>query len=140
MRRPVPDELLIRLEPGTDRPFSRQIVDQVWEQVISGLLSSGQRLPTARGLAIELGLSPAIVERAYRQLEQLGVVSAEPGQGRFVSLSPPGTADRERQAGLERLARETIAEARRQGFTADELVDLLLELRDAGREREPREE
>jgi DNA-binding transcriptional regulator YhcF (GntR family) len=125
----IAGQLAQRLDPGRGVPLSSQIVDELWLAVVGGVLESGDRLPTVRQLAIELGVSPRTVELAYAQLERLGVVSARAGEGIFVSLSPPSRAERERYVELERLGREAAARAGELGFSIDDLIDLLAELR-----------
>lgn len=124
-----------RLAPQLDRgaavPISRQIVEWVWLEVITGDLDVGARLPTARHLAVELGVNPRMVERAYAELERLGVVMHRPGTGTFVSVNPPSEAERERHARLAELCREAFERAEALGFSADDVIDGLAELREA---------
>ena len=47
----------IRIKSGTDVPIYQQIVDAVQEQISSGVLAEGQKLPTVRQLAEEMGLA-----------------------------------------------------------------------------------
>jgi GntR family transcriptional regulator len=125
----IAGQLAHRLDPGRDVPLSGQIVDELWLAVVSGEIESGERLPTVRQLAVGLGVSPRTVERAYAQLERLGVVSARVGEGVFVSLAPPSRAERERYVEVERLCRQISARAAELGFSIDDVIDLLAELR-----------
>ena len=65
----------------------------------TGWLLPGDKLPTVRGLAADLGLAPNTVARAYRELEALGVFATRGRSGTFVS------GDK-----VERAAREAAAE------------------------------
>ena len=76
--------LAARIADGADKPISQVIVEEVWVSVVEGTLDTGERLPTARRLAIALGVSPGTVERAYADLERLGVVAARRGEGTCV--------------------------------------------------------
>lgn len=127
--------LVHHLDRSGDRPLSRQIVEFVWEEVVSGAVETGERLPTARQLAIDLGVSPNTVERAYAELKRLGVAESRPGEGTFVSLSPPPDEVRERVRALERTAREAADRVRALGLSLDELIEFLAELRDLRREQ-----
>ena len=131
---PLPDpdlgaRLSRELDRGGEAPLSTQIVEQVWLEVVTGMLDSGQRLPTVRQLAIDLGVSPRTVERAYTQLEKLGVVSVRQGQGTFVSLAPPSPTERERYLEVAGLCQAMATRAAELGFGIDDLIDLLGELR-----------
>ncbi len=62
----------------------QQICDQVVAGVRSGVLATGMRLPTVRGLAAELGLAANTVAKAYRQLEAEGHVETRGRAGTVV--------------------------------------------------------
>lgn len=121
------------IDRGSDRPLSRQIADRLWVEVISGVLDTGVRLPTVRQLAVDLGTHPTTVQRAYDELERLGVVTVRPG-GTFVSLTVPDADQRARLNQLEQTSREALRHAEGLGFTAEDLIDMLQELRAARRD------
>jgi GntR family transcriptional regulator len=95
-------------------------------------LERGERLPTVRQWAIDLGVHPDTVARAYKELELLGVVVRRAGEGTFVGLKPPNRKELERQADLERLCRDMLAQTKGLGFTFDELLETLAELQSRG--------
>lgn len=70
----------------------KAVVDRYAQAIRSGQLPAGSRLPTHRTLAAGERLSLATATRAYRELEEMGLVSGETGRGTFVrDLSlPPG--------------------------------------------------
>jgi DNA-binding transcriptional MocR family regulator len=86
-RASLAQRLALYLDPASDEPLYRQIVNRLWLEVVTGTLETGERLPTVRQLAIDLSLNPNTVARAYNELEALGVLTRKPGQGTFVSLS-----------------------------------------------------
>ncbi|NVZ69344.1 aminotransferase-like domain-containing protein [Pseudomonas costantinii] len=70
----------------------KSLVDTFAEDIRSGRLSPGTRLPTHRQLAADHGLALVTASRVYTELEAMGLVSGETGRGTFVreiSL-PPG--------------------------------------------------
>jgi len=123
-----------RLAEGTTQPVGDVIVEDVWLAVVEGRLESGQRLPTARQLAITLGVSPRTVERAYAALERRGVTAARPGEGTFVRLDPPAPEELERHRAFAALCREVASRTHALGFGVDDLMDALAELRDQRKE------
>ena len=79
----------IRLDPDSPIPPFEQLRAQLSIMVASGRLVPGQRLPTIRQLAADLGLARGTVARAYRELEMSGIVVARGRAGTFVSAEPP---------------------------------------------------
>lgn len=136
---PLVQRLAARLSTSGGEPVAHLIVDDVWLAVVEGTLQTGERLPTARQVAIALGVSPRSVERAYRELEERGVLAIRPGEGTFISLDPPPEAERERHRRFAALCRETFHRAAALGFTVDDLVDALAELRSSERPDPPQE-
>ena len=120
--------LAISLDPGSDLPLYRQIVDHVWVEVAEGVLDPGEKLPTVRQGAVDLGVHPNTVARAYKELELLGVVVRRAGEGTFVGLKPADRHEIERHAELERLCLKVLYRAKALGFTADEVLESLAEL------------
>jgi GntR family transcriptional regulator len=68
-----------------------QLVQQVHQALRMGLLSPGDRLPTAQQVVGALAINPHTVLKAYRDLEREGLVKARPGQGTFVVKSLAGS-------------------------------------------------
>jgi GntR family transcriptional regulator len=63
----------------------QQIVQQVRHALQLGLLEIDDQLPTLREAVASLGINPNTVLKAYKELEQLGLVAARPGVGIFVT-------------------------------------------------------
>lgn len=78
---------LLAVDPTSPVPPFEQLRLQLLEQIRSGALGAGSRLPTVRRLADDLGLAPNTVARTYRELEQSGVVETRGRNGTFVALS-----------------------------------------------------
>lgn len=100
-----------------------QVRIQVAQQVSSGLLEPGAKLPTVRHLAAELGLAVNTVARAFRELEADGVIVTRGRNGSFVSSRTIDGADRD--AAIVAAAAEYAAQARTRGLTVAEATRLL---------------
>jgi DNA-binding transcriptional MocR family regulator len=75
-------------EGTTRKPVYQQIAEQVSEAVISGELRYGDKLPTIRALAVELGVNRDTVALAYDGLARDGLVETTVGRGTFVRRAP----------------------------------------------------
>lgn len=88
---------MIRIDPDSFTPPFEQLRLQLIEEIRIGRAPAGQRLPTVRKLAEDLGLAPNTVARAYRELEASGHVETRGRNGTIVR--PQGdAAEREAQA------------------------------------------
>jgi GntR family transcriptional regulator/MocR family aminotransferase len=76
---PVNPGLLVDLDPGGEAPLHEQIERSIREDVRTGRLAAGARLPSSRSLAAELGISRGVVSEAYGQLAAEGYLLASQG-------------------------------------------------------------
>lgn len=93
---------MLHLDYRDARPIYTQIIDGIREQIVSGLLLTGERLPSVRELATSLAINPNTIQRAYRELEADGWIATVPGKGCFVSAAAD-TQQRERDRLLHSL-------------------------------------
>ncbi len=89
---------MIALDPTSSTPPYEQVRAQVAAGVQAGTLAPGDRLPTVRGLAADLGVAAATVARAYRELEADGVVETRGRHGTVVADTGDGPDRRAREA------------------------------------------
>ena len=75
----------ITIDHGSERAVYQQIIDQVKRDIAMGRLKTGQRLPTVRELSAALVINPNTIAKAYRQLEQDGIIVTRAGAGAFVA-------------------------------------------------------
>ena len=118
----------IQLDFRSGTPIYTQIVEQVNQQVVSGELKPGDQLPTVRALALELRVNFNTVARAYRLLDEAGIISTQQGRGTYIlEVPPPKRTDKLRQQALEALTRDYLSEAHRLGCSPDEISKVLKE-------------
>lgn len=91
------------------QPVYEQIVDQVEQMILSGLMRPGEQLPSVRSLSLELSINPNTIQKAYAELDGRGIIYTLPGRGGFVSQNAPellAEARRTRLGTVRELARE----------------------------------
>ena len=114
---------MVLLDYRDARPIYTQIVDGFREQIRSGILQIGDKLPSVRELAADLTINPNTIQRAYRELESAGWIATVPGKGCFVHSIP--TAQNTQQAALllefDRLTAALLAS----GMSREELLQHL---------------
>ena len=99
----------IVISNSSDKPIYEQIAAQIREQVLTGVLTEGEQLPSIRSLATQLRISAITTKRAYQDLE---------------------AQREERLRMVESSLVRAVSDARAAGISADELremLDLLLE-------------
>ncbi|MDR7275921.1 GntR family transcriptional regulator [Catenuloplanes atrovinosus] len=109
----------IVIDPGADEPPYAQIRDAVAGQARDGMLPAGTRLPAVRALAGELGLAVNTVARAYRELEQAGLVETRGRHGTVVTARAAGAS-----AEATRLAGQYATATRAHGVPPEQALDL----------------
>ena len=87
-------------EPGMTRTGA--VMETVRRRMAARTLVAGERLPSIRGLASAMGLSPSTVVDAYDRLAAEGLITSRPGSGFFVSGASPPLAIAEVGARLDR--------------------------------------
>ena len=109
---------MVHLDYRDARPIYTQIADGFREQICTGILQIGDKLPSVRELAAELTINPNTIQRAYRELESAGWIATVAGKGCFVHGIP---APQQPQPLLEELDRITAA-LLESGMTREELI------------------
>lgn len=135
----IMEQLAARLAGGIEQPIAHRIAEHIWLSVVEGALDTGERLPTARQLAVALNVSPRTVDRAYRQLEDRGVIATRRGEGTFVALVLPSEEERARHREFAALCSEAIDRAEALGFDVNDLMEALSDYRGLDRDT-PEEE
>ncbi|MEM9585857.1 MAG: GntR family transcriptional regulator [Planctomycetota bacterium] len=121
---------------GDTVPIYQQIVDQIRQRIVSGSLSSGSELPTIRGLAEMLRVNPNTVQRAYRELEQAGLVEKRRTRGTFVADWTRRETVHQRRKMLTPHVDNLLIHAKSLDIAFDDMVELLRK-RDSVLERDP---
>ena len=89
---------MIVIDAGSPTPPYEQLRAQLARQIQDRSLAVGTRLPTIRRLAADLGLAVNTVGRAYRELEEAGLIETRGRAGSFVSAAGEQALERARRA------------------------------------------
>lgn len=119
--------MLLRIEKGSAVPISRQIVAQIAMLCASGKLQAGERLPSVRELARELGVNQNTILRVYERLVSDGLLEMRHGQGTFVTKSAGKSSLVAHRKRLVEELRQVARQGRSLGLSGDQLHELLAE-------------
>jgi GntR family transcriptional regulator len=113
--------VFISVDPSSDVPIFRQIVQQIKTAVAMGRLQPEDPLPSVRQLAVELAVNPNTVARAYLDLEIEGVIHKRQGAGTFVSSQGVRVSKNERRRVLAELIEKALVEGVNLGLDEQEV-------------------
>ena len=114
---------MVHLDYRDARPIYAQIIDGIREQIATGILEPGEKLPSVRELATALTINPNTIQRSYRQLELEGWIATVPGKGCFVCSNI--SAQEREQDRLLTVLEETVSALLALGLTREELLERL---------------
>lgn len=116
------NSLKVNLDFSSGIPIYVQIVDQVRALLLSGDLKPGDQLPTVRQLASELRVNFNTIARAYRLLDEAGLISTQRGRGTYL-LDAELTDDKEKfkRDSIEAQIKTLIQSLGAQGYSVDEI-------------------
>ena len=116
-------------------PIYLQIVERIKEQIASGRLNPGDQLPTVRAMALELRVNFNTVARAYRLLDEAGIISTQQGRGTYIlEMPPPEVAESLRQQALQALMEKFLSDAARLGVKLEDASSLVQAITSRARE------
>ena len=119
--------LSIHIQPGSGEPLYRQIADEVRAAFLRGDLRAGDKLPSVRALAAQLGMNPTTIVKAYDVLAAERLIVRRQGQGAFVAGGSEPLHEGEQDERLRQAAARLALEGRRLGWTEKQLAALLRE-------------
>lgn len=101
-----------------------EIAERYEKYITLGVIKTGERLPSVRVAAGELGVNPNTVQRAYSLLEERGFIRSMPKKGAFVIY---GRKSEERGC-LAREVTDAVVQAKETGISKEELLLIIEEV------------
>ena len=126
--------MFIEIEMDSDIPIYTQLANRLIEGIANQSLQPGDSLPSVRSLAADLGINMHTVNKAYRELDNKGIIRIIPKSGAVVNTL---TADEVSRLRVETLMRPVIAEAMAVGLSNTEIAKLSTELISKIKEERP---
>ena len=114
---------MIQIDLQSRVPLYEQLQEQIIRLSMLGILDENQQLPSVRALALEVGVNPNTVAKAYQQLEQQGIIYTVSGRGSFVSPDVLSLQSL-RQAALQEVL-DAVDKALSRGVSPQQLLDAI---------------
>ena len=107
-------------------PIYQQIIAFIKLKLITKEWEAEQKLPSVRDMAVQLGVNPNTIQRAYMELEREEYIYSKRGMGNFV------TGDKQKIESLavdaaERIMNDFIREMKKMGFSTEDIIRLIKE-------------
>ena len=112
------------IDPRSKAPIYEQLKEQLRWQITMGFLAPDEPLPSVRSLGTELGINPNTIQKAYREMEQEGLIYSQPGRGSFVTPRTGEQRMKQQEKHLDLLAGD-IRKAREMGIRREALEALV---------------
>lgn len=116
--------MIIRIESSNGLAIYEQVVRQIKFLIADGALRAGEFVPSVRELAKRLAINPNTVSRAYRQLQDDGVLANQRGMGLQVSVNAQKECKAVRLVLIRKRLRSALAEAIQSGLPAEEISNI----------------
>ncbi|ABO50045.1 transcriptional regulator, GntR family [Desulforamulus reducens MI-1] len=104
------------------QPIYLQIIQRLCRQIIRGELNAGDKLPSVRELAIQLGVNPNTTQRVYAEMERIEVAETRRGLGTFITENESRLIQLREELMSEQII-SFINDMKEMGFTAAEIVE-----------------
>lgn len=116
----------VNIDPGSDVPLFVQIAEQIEDDVFTGAFAEGDRVPSTNELAALLGINPHTVLKGMNILVDEGVIYKRRGMGMYVQDGARDKVRAKRKSAFdERYVTALVAEAKKLGFTKEQVVELV---------------
>ena len=118
-------QLFFDINTSNGVPVYEQVARQIVSAIASGGLDAGQMVPSVREMAKELAINPNTVSRAYRQLQDNGVLETVRGSGVAVASGAKAKCKSMRSQAIRGRIAHVIIEARLSQLTDDEILKMI---------------
>lgn len=119
---------MFAIDTRSDKPIYEQIIDNIKELSLKGILKSKDKLPSVRDLAGMLTVNPNTVSKAYQELERQNVIETIRGRGTFMCEIGEMQINEERvEKAMEKL-KDVCIELSYMGFEKEDIVEKLEEI------------
>jgi len=116
--------VLIKVDTKGFVPLYEQVKAEIRRLAALGAVKPHDPLPSIRELAADILVNPNTVARAYRELEQEGLIYTQKGRGSFLSARRVQDMNRDLEAHLNRKMDEAVREIRKFGLSPAEVRKL----------------
>ncbi len=124
---------MFNIDTMSRTPVYEQIIEQLQNFVLKGIMNPGDRMPSVRSLSVSLGINPNTIQKAYTELDRRGLTYSVPGKGVFISGDAVGILKEGGRMKLEELT-ELIGELVLAGVSREDIIACVDEVFKGGKD------
>lgn len=119
---------MVIIDKSSKKPFYEQIVLGIKEDILQAVLLPGEKIASVREMATQLMMNPNTVSKAYKALEEQGVITTVQGRGTFVREQTNDRGDELKIAKVKQKMLDLVIEARYLNVTSQEILSWVNEV------------
>lgn len=112
---------MFQIDVMSRTPIYEQLMNQVENFILAGILNAGDKLPSVRSLSMELAVNPNTIQKAMAELDRKGLVVSVPGKGCFISETASKALSVAKRGDLA-MIREKLTELKLAGVRKEEIL------------------
>lgn len=109
---------------NSERPVYLQLIEQIQAGIISGYFKPGDKLPSVRDLAAEATVNPNTMQKAFTELERIGLVYTNRTSGRYITSDEKLIKELKEQSAINEI-KEFLKKMKQLGLDEDEIIELI---------------
>lgn len=103
------------------KPIYMQIAEQLYKKLVRKEIKPGDKLLSVREMAVQSGVNPNTIQRAYSEMERMGIVETRRGQGTFI-IEDEGIVDTLRSQFQSEVINTFVQSMRELGYTEEDML------------------
>ncbi len=116
---------MFQLDLKSRKSIYEQIVDNIKELILTGVLKPESKIPSVRELSKTLTVNPNTIQKAYRELEYQGYIYTVSGLGTFVSIPEESPVNEKQVQEVIVHLRESMRELFYLGYSLEQIKTVL---------------
>ena len=115
---------MFKLDYSDGKPIYEQIRDNLKQLIIDGILKTDEKIPSVRELAVTMAINPNTIQKAYKMLEDDGLMESHSGAKSYMCFDDTTVASVRKQL-LESDATAIISSLKQMGLNKEEALALI---------------
>ena len=115
---------MFHIDPLSRKPVYEQLIEQLEKFVLTDLLKAETQLPSVRSLSLELSINPNTIQKAYKLLEEEGLIQSHSGAKSYMILDELKIEEIRTEL-LENDAKNAVKMLKQMGITLEEAISLI---------------